>query len=187
MKLSSLFLVSSVVLVQPSCKGPGGGGLGPPDLVVPVVAVVESSPAGFGITAVRMKIRVRNKGAVPTTKPFHVSVVVRNPQLKPESAQLDHAAIAAPLSYSLIGLLTFPLQGQTLPPNDLTVSVPLNPGDSVLLEPTIYVRIPWELPLIDPDTGERVDLEVTATADWTNLIQEKDETNNSRTVPFVSL
>ena len=208
MKLRSFTVVLVAVLVPLSCAGPGApggggrpgsGGDGPrgdvgskaPDLVVQTIEVGESSRSFLGSTAVPLKIRIRNKKKgveVPTTKPFKVSVVVHNPLLKPSitPASGDYADLAAPMGFSLIGFQTMALQGQTLPEKDLTVSVPLNPGESVLLERTIYLTFPWDLPLVNPKTGESVPMRVTVTADWTHVIQEKNESNNSKTVAFVS-
>lgn len=200
MNLCSLRVPVVLALVLPACmsgsnKGDmddgGNGGFRPPDLVVQSITVGQGTRGVNGIEAVPIRIRVRNKRKgvdVPTMKPFHVSVVVRNPQLTPMPTPPmgAYADLAVPMSFGRIGFETLPLAGQTVPEKDLTVTIPLNPGESVLLQRTIYVSLPWDLPLRDPATNEIVPLQITATADWTNVIQEKNEGNNSKTVDFVS-
>ena len=195
--------------------GGGGGNFGklkPPDLVVSELEILESGPGPFGTTAMKLRIRVANLKpnkpfGLPTNKPFRVSVAITNPLL-PDDEPVPGAmvGIAAPLGFELFGppsdlrrtddsgLDPGPPDGPYLwsPPTDLLISLPIQPGQYVELVRTAYVHIPWDLPLVDtnattdPNNPVFVPLQVTATADWTDVIKERDDDNNATTVPYGS-
>ncbi len=193
----ALLLAASVPVS--SCRGHNPGDpfpkIRPADLIVKELTVTGSSVGPAGTTAIDLEIRIANvrpaKGiGTATHKPFKVSIVLRNPHLEvipppppPGKDPLVFMDIAAPLAFGLVGLATMPLEDQPVSDKDLTVKVPLLPGQSHTINRTAYVIVPWDLPNIDSD-GNSVPLELTATVDWENAIKERNEKNNSLTIPL---
>ena len=202
-----LALLVSLALL-PSCMGndfgkpdgtPGGGG-GPqtpkaPDLVISDLEVLDSAPGPQGTTAVQLRIQVANPKpnkpfGLPVQKPFQVSIVVTNTAFVDEDDDEGNPVIrglAVPVGFGLMGVPgdlhegpppSGPIEGPTLfpPPSDLTITGPINAGEYVEVVRTAFLRIPWA-----PGTAS---LQIRATADWTDVITERNETNNGFSIPF---
>lgn len=208
MRPLALFVILALL---PSCRGndfgkpgggPGGGGgpgtLKSPDLVIQELEVLGSAPGPLGTTALQLRIRVANlkpmkPWGLPVQKPFQVSVVVTNAALPDENDPVTGEplvrGLAVPVGFGLVGApgdlarvsdMNPPTEGPYLAsaPSDLTITGPIDAGEYVEVVRTAFLRIPWA-----PGTAS---LRVRATADWTDVILERNESNNTTEIPLGS-
>lgn len=190
--LSLAFALSSTVLF-PACMSPDPQpsdsgdehfiALRPPELIVKELTILDGREGPFGLWAVPLEIMIQN---VPpknklmlgqtTQDPFEVSIALSNPLLVPQPPVPGQPppppseAITAPVAFGYYGLATQPWGTQQPADRTLTVRVPVKSGQTIPLKKTAYFDIPWELPVVDAKTSQAVQLELTATVDWTNAI-----------------